>query len=106
MRLVANTREDSSHRGMVVRTFLIADIRGYSPFTRERSDETAARLATKFANLGRDAVAARGGRVMDVLPTDLRAWVRFACQVAGRELTRAEWSDLLPERSYRPICSQ
>jgi WD40 repeat protein/class 3 adenylate cyclase/energy-coupling factor transporter ATP-binding protein EcfA2 len=37
-------------------------------------------------------------------PTDLGTWERFACQVAGRELTRAEWSELLPERPYRRIC--
>jgi hypothetical protein len=39
-------------------TFLIADIRGYSTFTRERGDETAARLAMRFADLARDAHAA------------------------------------------------
>jgi WD40 repeat protein len=38
-------------------------------------------------------------------PTRLRAWERFACQVAGRDLTRSEWSELMPERAYRPICS-
>jgi WD40 repeat protein/class 3 adenylate cyclase len=37
-------------------------------------------------------------------PTDLRTWERFACQVAGRALTRAEWSELLPDRPYRRIC--
>ncbi|HYS82656.1 MAG TPA: AAA family ATPase, partial [Anaeromyxobacteraceae bacterium] len=49
-----------------VRTFLIADIRGYSTFTRERGDETAARLATRFADLARDSVEARGGRVIEL----------------------------------------
>jgi WD40 repeat protein/class 3 adenylate cyclase/energy-coupling factor transporter ATP-binding protein EcfA2 len=39
-------------------------------------------------------------------PTDLRTWVRFACRVAGRDLTRAEWRDLLPGRPYRHICPQ
>ena len=39
-------------------------------------------------------------------PTDLRTWERFACQVAGRELTRAEWADLLPNRPYQHVCPQ
>jgi hypothetical protein len=39
-------------------------------------------------------------------PMDLRKWERSACQVAGRDLTRAEWSDLLPNRPYRHICLQ
>ena len=34
-----------------VRTFLIAHVRGYTRFTRERGDAEAARLATKFAGV-------------------------------------------------------
>ncbi len=37
-------------------------------------------------------------------PTDLRTWERFACQVAGRELSRDEWRDLLLARPYRGVC--
>ena len=47
-------------------TFLIADIRGYSTFTRERGDGAAALLAQKFADLARDAVEARSGRVIEL----------------------------------------
>ncbi len=61
-----NTRENWSPPGGVVRTFLISDIRGYSTFTRERGDETAARLAKRFADLARDAVEARGGKVIEL----------------------------------------
>jgi WD40 repeat protein len=37
-------------------------------------------------------------------PTAVQSWERFACQAAGRDLTPAEWHDLLPNRSYRPVC--
>jgi WD40 repeat protein len=37
-------------------------------------------------------------------PMDPRTWMRFACQVAGRDLTPAEWSDVLPDRDYRRTC--
>ena len=37
-------------------------------------------------------------------PTDVRAWERFACQVAGRNLTRTEWHDALPNRPYQAVC--
>src|SRR5438552_13545045 len=47
-------------------TFLIADIRGYSTFTRARGDAAAALLAQKFADLARDAVEARNGRVIEL----------------------------------------
>ena len=37
---------------------------------------------------------------------DVRAssWARHACAVAGRSLTRAEWSEELPDRDYAPAC--
>src|SRR5205085_1231103 len=31
-------------------------------------------------------------------PMDVRTWERFACQVAGRDLSRAEWRNILPTR--------
>jgi hypothetical protein len=38
-------------------------------------------------------------------PLDRPTLQRFACRVAGRNLTREEWNDLLPDRPYRPVCS-
>jgi WD40 repeat protein len=35
---------------------------------------------------------------------DPPAWLAHACRVAHRNLTQAEWSDLLPERPYHQIC--
>ena len=49
-----------------VRTFLIADVRGYTRFTVEHGDEAAARLAGRFAQLAREAVSARGGEVIEL----------------------------------------
>jgi WD40 repeat protein len=37
-------------------------------------------------------------------PTDVDTWERFACRVAGRDLTPQEWHDLLPSSAYRPVC--
>ncbi len=49
-----------------VRTFLIADIRGYTAFTRERGDEAAGRLAGRFAEVAREVAAARDGEVLEL----------------------------------------
>jgi WD40 repeat protein len=38
-------------------------------------------------------------------PMDPSVWLREACAVAGRELTRAEWDRYLPGRDYRATCS-
>jgi branched-chain amino acid transport system substrate-binding protein len=50
----------------VVRTFLIADVRGYTSFTQAHGDEEAGRLAARFAELAREAVAASGGEVLEL----------------------------------------
>jgi WD40 repeat protein/class 3 adenylate cyclase len=55
-----------SGRSAAVLTFLFADVRGYTRFTRERGDAAAAGLAKRFADLARDAVEARGGRVFEL----------------------------------------
>ncbi len=39
----------------------------------------------------------------DVRPS---RWLRQACDVAGRTLTRAEWQDALPGRPYAPACAR
>ena len=49
-----------------IRTFLIADVRGYTVFTQERGDEAAARLATKFAAIAREVLESRGGTVVEL----------------------------------------
>ena len=37
-------------------------------------------------------------------PMNLNTWERFACRVAGRNLTHAEWHYALPDRAYRATC--
>ena len=49
-----------------IKTFLIADVRGYTRFTQERGDEAAARLATRFAELAREAIEAAGGSLVEL----------------------------------------
>jgi YVTN family beta-propeller protein len=49
-----------------VRTFLIADMRGYTRFTQEHGDEAAGRLAAAFAGLSRSAVESHEGEVIEL----------------------------------------
>src|SRR5918994_1670051 len=49
-----------------IRTFLIADVRGYTLFTQQRGDEAAGKLAAKFARIAREAVEARGGTLLEL----------------------------------------
>jgi ABC-type transport system substrate-binding protein/class 3 adenylate cyclase len=49
-----------------VRSFLIADIRGYTTFTQVHGDEAGARLAGRFAQVVREEVEGRGGAVVEL----------------------------------------
>jgi DNA-binding SARP family transcriptional activator/class 3 adenylate cyclase len=49
-----------------IRTFLIADVRGYTLFTQQRGDEAAATLAARFADIVREQVEARDGSVIEL----------------------------------------
>ena len=63
---MAKQLTDESGQATLVLSFLIADVRGYTRFTAERGDAAAALLAKRFADLARDAVEARGGRVIEL----------------------------------------
>jgi adenylate cyclase len=49
-----------------IRTFLVADLRGWTAFTQERGDEMAGALASKLADISRDEVQARGGTLLEL----------------------------------------
>jgi DNA-binding SARP family transcriptional activator/class 3 adenylate cyclase len=70
--------------GGQVRTFLIADVRGYTRFTLERGDEAAARLAAKFAAIAREVVSAHRGEVIE-----LRGDEALAVFASARQALRA-----------------
>ena len=62
-------------------------------------------VAAAFVDRGTHLVTVydnRSGYLWDIQP---QSWARRACQVAGRTLTRAEWNDALPERTYAPACA-
>ena len=59
-------RDEAHTAAAAARTFVIADIRGYTSFTREHGDEAAGRLAGEFAEIAREAAAARGGEVLEL----------------------------------------
>jgi WD40 repeat protein/class 3 adenylate cyclase len=49
-----------------IRTFLIADVRGYTAFTQQHGDEAAARLAGRFAEIAQEGVEACGGELLEL----------------------------------------
>jgi len=55
-----------SDENPLVRTFLIADIRGYTRFTQEHGDEASAALAARFSEIVHDGVEVRGGQLIEL----------------------------------------
>jgi class 3 adenylate cyclase/WD40 repeat protein len=53
-------------RTPAVRTFLVADIRGYTRFTAQHGDEAAARLTGRFAEVAAEAIEAWAGRLVEI----------------------------------------
>ena len=52
--------------GADIRTFLFADMRGYSRFTQEHGDDAASALAGRFADLVRETVPAFEGELLEL----------------------------------------
>ncbi|MCY4725243.1 BTAD domain-containing putative transcriptional regulator [Nocardioides sp. STR2] len=50
-------------------------------------------------------IASYDGRVYR-WDTDLDRALAFACQMAGRDLTREEWAEVLPAQPYESVCPQ
>ena len=53
-------------RTAAIRTFLIADIRGYTRFTAQHGDEAASRLAGRFAQVAAEGIEAWGGELVEL----------------------------------------
>jgi YVTN family beta-propeller protein len=88
-----------------IRTFLIADVRGYTRYTQEHGDEAAARLAASFADIVESAVADSDGRLVElrgdealVVFSSPRDAIRTAVGLQHRFVERMRSADPLPLR--------
>jgi YVTN family beta-propeller protein len=86
-----------------VRTFLIADIRGYTRFTQEHGDEAAARLASTFADVVGTTVSGHDGDLIElrgdealVVFASARQALRAAVEVQRRCREPGEQGPVLP----------
>ena len=74
-----------------VRTFLIADIRGYTRFTEEHGDEASATLAAKFASLVQAGVEIRGGKLIEIRGDEALAVFDSARQAIRAAIDLQRW---------------
>src|ERR671910_1444129 len=50
----------------VIRTFLIADLRGYTRFSDSRGDDAAAAVAERFVSVAGERIETRAGTIVEV----------------------------------------
>jgi class 3 adenylate cyclase/tetratricopeptide (TPR) repeat protein len=88
-----------------IQIFLIADVREYTTYTYEHRDEEAAELAMRFAQVGREVIEARSGRVVELRGDEIlavfasaRAALRAAVELQQRLL---EVSAAHPEQTLQ-----
>ena len=88
-----------------IRSFLIADIRGYSRYTDEFGDEAAALLTARFVELVTESVETHGGEVVEIrgdealsVFTSARQAIRCAVYLQGLFGEEAEADHDLPLR--------
>lgn len=88
-----------------LRTFLFADVRGYTRFTQEHGNEAAARLVSTFAAIMRAGARARGGRVIELRGDEAlavfgsaRQALRAAVDLQKRFAEESDRNPLLPLR--------
>ena len=72
-----------------------------APLTVEPNTFVSAVLNPESSHLFAVSTGLHGVR----LPIDPDVWKRYACMVAGRELTQQEWNDALPGREYQRVCT-
>lgn len=88
---------------MGIRTFLIADIRGYTRFTAQHGDEAGSRLATRFAEIAAEGVEAWGGTLVELRGDEAlavfaspRAALRAAVELQATFAAESEADPSLP----------
>jgi hypothetical protein len=69
------------------------------------SSEPGEGFAHVVAGTAGELIVLSGERPGRRYPLAASEWLRRACAVAGRDLTRAEWARYLPGRTYRATCS-
>jgi class 3 adenylate cyclase/ABC-type transport system substrate-binding protein len=76
--------------GADIRTFLFADMRGYTRFTQEHGDDAASALAGRFADLAKETVAVFEGELLELRGDEALCVFRSARQAlrASVELQR------------------
>ncbi len=62
-------------------------------------------MRASFVEADRVLLAYDTGEIFEWDPSP-DSWEEYACAVAGRNLTKAEWEELFPGKGYRVTCPE
>ncbi len=86
------------------RIFDVSDPAGVTPFGPPQLPSTNGWTSARFTPNGAAVVVLdESGRAW-VWPMRWQDWAAHACSVAGRQLSRAEWSEFLGGKPYASVC--
>jgi WD40 repeat protein len=88
--------------GAYDRTSTVWNVRSHQQVGNTFPEHVAAAPAVLFEPGGRLLIDYEADAAQ--WPINVATWERFACQVAGRDLSRAEWRQILPARPYMHVC--
>jgi WD40 repeat protein/class 3 adenylate cyclase len=85
-------------------TVLLWDVETQEPIGSPLSVEPDTFVSVVLSPRGSHLFAVSTGLSGIRLAIEPAVWKRYACAVAGRQLTVREWNDALPKRPYRTVC--
>ncbi len=101
-RVIATTSEFQGSAGLQ-----LWDTATSSPSGKRWPARASWRCSSRRARTGRMVITGTGGdSTTNVWDLDVHHWEQAACRIAGRNLTRAEWHQYLPDQPYRRTCPQ
>lgn len=86
------------------RSIILWDVASRQPIGQPLTGHTGSVNSLVFSPDGKTLVSASNEII--VWDLDPQLWVEKSCQRAGRNLTRAEWTQYFPNEEYRVTCAQ
>jgi WD40 repeat protein len=87
-------------------TIILWDIATHESIGQPLRGHSSVVWSVAFSPDSKTLASASGDSSIIFWDLDVQSWITLACQRAGRNLTRTEWAQYLPDEEYRATCPQ